>query len=74
MVGVPYTKSQRWGYVRIITGTILGGVLGFYVMYRLEISHKEKMKKRLIEYEKEKEKRMILKGDLESEFAESDLS
>lgn len=32
--------SQRWGYVRIITGTIVGGILGFYVMYRVEISYK----------------------------------
>jgi hypothetical protein len=32
--------SQKWGYVRIITGTILGGVLGFYVMHRLETSYK----------------------------------
>lgn len=32
--------SQRWAYVRIVTGTILGGVLGFYVMHRVEISYK----------------------------------
>jgi hypothetical protein len=32
--------SQKWGYIRIITGTILGGVLGFYVMHRLETSYK----------------------------------
>ncbi|KAI4341490.1 hypothetical protein MLD38_026209 [Melastoma candidum] len=35
--GPPY--SQRWGYVRIITGTILGGILGFYVMHRVEVSY-----------------------------------
>ncbi|KAJ8752730.1 hypothetical protein K2173_007040 [Erythroxylum novogranatense] len=52
-------NSQKWGYVRIITGTIFGGVLGFYVMHRVEVSYKEKMKERLRQYErdlKEKEK------------------
>ncbi|KAF9673000.1 hypothetical protein SADUNF_Sadunf11G0102800 [Salix dunnii] len=33
-------NSQKWGYVRIITGTLLGGVLGFYVMHRVEVSYK----------------------------------
>ena len=32
--------SQKWGYIRIIIGTILGGTLGFYVMHRVEISYK----------------------------------
>uniref|UniRef100_A0A2P2QP27 Uncharacterized protein n=1 Tax=Rhizophora mucronata TaxID=61149 RepID=A0A2P2QP27_RHIMU len=50
-------NSQKWGYVRIITGTILGGVLGFYVMHRLEVSYKEKMKERLREYEEELRKK-----------------
>ena len=35
-------NSQKWGYVRIITGTVLGGVLGFYVMHRVEVSYKVK--------------------------------
>ncbi|KAK7400669.1 hypothetical protein VNO78_11921 [Psophocarpus tetragonolobus] len=33
--------SQKWGYIRIITGTILGGILGFYVMHRLESDYKD---------------------------------
>ncbi|KAK2969985.1 hypothetical protein RJ640_008325 [Escallonia rubra] len=33
-------KSLVWGYVRIVTGTILGGTVGFYVAYLLEISFK----------------------------------
>ena len=33
-------RSQKWAYVRIITGTILGGILGFYVMDRMEKSYK----------------------------------
>ncbi|WOL02820.1 hypothetical protein Cni_G11539 [Canna indica] len=45
--------SHRWAYLRIMTGTILGGVLGFYVMHRVEISYKEKMKERLRRYEQE---------------------
>ncbi|XP_075660961.1 uncharacterized protein LOC142630795 [Castanea sativa] len=45
--------SRKWAYVRIITGTILGGVLGFYAMHRLEISYKEKMNERLKKYEAE---------------------
>lgn len=32
--------SQKWGYIRIIAGTILGGVLGFYVMHRVEVGYK----------------------------------
>jgi len=32
--------SQKWGYIRIMTGTILGGILGFYVMHRLESNYK----------------------------------
>lgn len=31
----------------IMAGTILGGVLGFYVMHRVEISYKEEMNRRL---------------------------
>jgi hypothetical protein len=31
--------SQRWGYIRIMSGTIIGGILGFYVMHRVEISY-----------------------------------
>lgn len=33
-------KSPRWGYFRIITGTIVGGVLGFYVMHGAELMYK----------------------------------
>lgn len=33
-------SAIAWGYMRIMGGTILGGVLGFYVMHRLEISYK----------------------------------
>lgn len=34
--------AQTWGYIRIITATILGGVLGFYVRHRVEIGSKIK--------------------------------
>uniref|UniRef100_M1A4I3 Uncharacterized protein n=1 Tax=Solanum tuberosum TaxID=4113 RepID=M1A4I3_SOLTU len=33
-------KSPRWGYVRIISGTIFGGILGFYLMHRAELQYK----------------------------------
>lgn len=33
-------KSPRWGYFRIITGTLVGGVLGFYCMHRAELKYK----------------------------------
>lgn len=33
-------RSPRWGYFRIITGTIAGGILGFYVMHRVELKYK----------------------------------
>ncbi|XP_065864224.1 uncharacterized protein [Euphorbia lathyris] len=49
--------SLTWGYVRIITGTIGGGLLGFYVMHRLEVSYKEKMNERLRKYESELKRR-----------------
>jgi len=32
--------SQKWGYIRIMAGTILGGILGFYVMHRVESNYK----------------------------------
>ncbi|XP_039044629.1 uncharacterized protein LOC120184161, partial [Hibiscus syriacus] len=51
------TNSVKWGYVRIITGTIFGGILGFYFMHRVELSYKEKMKERLRQYEIELKKR-----------------
>ncbi|PKI70381.1 uncharacterized protein LOC116187648 [Punica granatum] len=57
--------SPRWGYVRIITGTILGGVLGFYVMHRVEISYKEKMKERLREYEAEMKRKQQQLSELD---------
>ncbi|KAF3437888.1 hypothetical protein FNV43_RR20644 [Rhamnella rubrinervis] len=49
--------ASKWAYFRIIAGTILGGVLGFYVMHRVEISYKEKMNERLKRYESELKKR-----------------
>lgn len=49
--------SPYWASVRIITGTILGGILGFYVMHRMEISYKEKMNERLRKYESEMKKK-----------------
>lgn len=57
--------SQKWGYIRIIAGTILGGVLGFYVMHRVEIGYKEEMNERLIQYENELRKRKEKLNDLE---------
>jgi hypothetical protein len=32
--------ATKWGYARIITGTIFGGILGFYVMHRVEENYK----------------------------------
>ncbi|KMZ63344.1 hypothetical protein ZOSMA_415G00180 [Zostera marina] len=55
--------SLKWGYLRIITGTLAGGALGFYVMHRLENSYKEKMKQRLEMYAKEKMRREQLEND-----------
>ncbi|BFG33027.1 hypothetical protein CerSpe_193010 [Prunus speciosa] len=59
-------SSNTWAYARIITGTILGGVLGFYVMDRVEKSYKEKVKERLRQYESELKKKEKL-----NEFEES---
>lgn len=46
-------RSTRWGYVRIITGTIGGGMLGFYFMHRAELMYKEMWQERLRKYEEE---------------------
>ncbi|KAL2900418.1 Protein-export protein SecB [Bienertia sinuspersici] len=46
-------RSQRWGYVRIIIGTVVGGLAGFYVMHRLETNYKAKWDERLKKYEEE---------------------
>ncbi|RAL41273.1 hypothetical protein DM860_010067 [Cuscuta australis] len=46
-------RSPRWGYFRIITGTIAGGILGFYVMHRAELKYKEIWNERLKKYEEE---------------------
>ncbi|EEF50640.1 uncharacterized protein LOC8286737 [Ricinus communis] len=59
--------SLKWGYIRIISGTILGGILGFYVMHRAEVSYKEKMKERLKQYENELKKKEKL-NQLEDSF------
>ncbi|KAL8458324.1 hypothetical protein ACS0TY_035995 [Phlomoides rotata] len=45
--------NPRWGYFRIITGTLLGGVLGFYCMHRAELKYKEMWERRLKKYEEE---------------------
>lgn len=37
--------------MRVMSGTILGGVLGFYVMHRVEASYKARMEERLQRYE-----------------------
>ncbi|KAL9247183.1 hypothetical protein vseg_020641 [Gypsophila vaccaria] len=56
-------RSQRWGYARIIVGTIAGGMLGFYVMHRLELSYKAKWDERLKKYEEEKMKKKVEEED-----------
>ncbi|XP_044466247.1 uncharacterized protein LOC123196330 [Mangifera indica] len=57
--------SAYWASVRVICGTIAGGILGFYVMHRVEISYKEKMKERLRRYEIEMKKRQEKLNELE---------
>ncbi|KGN63809.2 hypothetical protein Csa_013239 [Cucumis sativus] len=54
-------SSRKWAYIRIITGTVVGGVLGFYVMHRVEVGYKEKMKERLKQYENELKKKEQMK-------------
>ncbi|KAL6497005.1 hypothetical protein OROGR_028934 [Orobanche gracilis] len=52
-------KSPRWGYFKIITGTILGGMLGFYFMHRAELKYKEMWNERLKKYEEEMNKKKV---------------
>ncbi|KAH7858886.1 hypothetical protein Vadar_029061 [Vaccinium darrowii] len=68
-------SSVRWGYFRIITGTIVGGVLGFYVMHRLEVSYKEKWNERLKKYEEElNKKKEKANKELKTKYASTQLS
>ncbi|XP_027941005.1 uncharacterized protein LOC114194790 [Vigna unguiculata] len=60
--------SQKWGYIRIMAGTILGGILGFYVMHRVESNYKERMNERLRNYEAELRRK---KDERLNEFEES---
>ncbi|KAK6125018.1 hypothetical protein DH2020_041292 [Rehmannia glutinosa] len=63
-------KSPRWGYFRIISGTLLGGMLGFYFMHRAELKYKEMWNERLKKYEEEMNKRKIQEAE-SNEFQES---
>ncbi|KAK8916697.1 hypothetical protein KSP39_PZI023023 [Platanthera zijinensis] len=49
--------SLRWAYIRIVTGTIVGGALGFYTMHRIETSYKERRKEELQRYQNEMKRR-----------------
>ncbi|XP_052175063.1 uncharacterized protein LOC127789966 isoform X2 [Diospyros lotus] len=60
--------SVRWGYFRIITGTILGGILGFYVMHRTELHYKEIWNERLKKYEEELNRKKEKRNQLDQEF------
>ncbi|KAI0496655.1 uncharacterized protein LOC110096988 [Dendrobium catenatum] len=60
--------SQRWAYVRIVTGTILGGVLGFYVMHRVEISYKERRNEEIRRYQNEMKRRQQEEQQAHSEL------
>ncbi|KAM7479730.1 hypothetical protein LguiA_027943 [Lonicera macranthoides] len=61
-------KSQVWGYFRIISGTIAGGLVGFYVMHRVEISYKEKWNERLKKYEEELKRKKEKPDELKDSF------
>ncbi|KAL6602997.1 hypothetical protein ACP70R_043358 [Stipagrostis hirtigluma subsp. patula] len=64
--------SRRWAYVRVMAGTILGGVLGFYVMHRLETSYKERMEERLRRYEAQMLRRAKEAQELQDEAQRKD--
>lgn len=61
VIVVVVCSRRKWAYMRIIAGTIVGGVLGFYVMHRVELGYKEKMKERLKQYENELKKKEQMK-------------
>ncbi|KAL3631923.1 hypothetical protein CASFOL_024907 [Castilleja foliolosa] len=63
-------RSPRWGYFRIISGTLLGGMLGFYFMHRAELKYKEMWSERLKKYEEEMNKRKAEEAE-SNEFQES---
>ncbi|XP_062179106.1 uncharacterized protein LOC133883703 [Phragmites australis] len=64
--------SRRWAYVRVMAGTILGGVLGFYVMHRVETSYKAMMEERLRRYEAQMLKRAKDAQNLQDEAERKD--
>lgn len=37
-------SEMNWGAIRIMIGTVGGGLLGFYVMHEIENNHKEKIR------------------------------
>ncbi|ERN05457.1 hypothetical protein AMTR_s00007p00246910 [Amborella trichopoda] len=47
---------MKWAYFRIISGTLIGGALGYYLKYKIEVHYKEKMRERLLSYNREMKK------------------
>ncbi|KAH6782186.1 ATP-dependent helicase/nuclease subunit [Perilla frutescens var. hirtella] len=65
-------SNPRWGYFRIIAGTLVGGMAGFYFMHRAELKYKEMWEERLRKYEEELNRRKeIEESNSSHEFPES---
>ncbi|KAH6826710.1 hypothetical protein C2S53_016915 [Perilla frutescens var. hirtella] len=65
-------SNPRWGYFRIIAGTLAGGMVGFYFMHRAELKYKEMWEERLRKYEEEQNRRKKTEeANSSNEFPES---
>ncbi|KAG5585960.1 hypothetical protein H5410_046394 [Solanum commersonii] len=53
-------KSARWVYVRIISRTLFGGILGFYLMHRAKLYYKNMWNKTLKKYEEDLKMKQIM--------------
>lgn len=49
---------MNWGPIRIIIGTVGGGLFGFYVMHEIENNHKEKIRAEIAKLQQE-ESRLV---------------
>jgi hypothetical protein len=42
-----------WAHFRILTGTLVGGALGFYIKHNVELRYKQKMREEMLKYDNE---------------------
>lgn len=53
---------MNWGPIRIMIGTVGGGLLGFYVMHEVENNHKAKIRAEIARLQQE-ESRLVQQSE-----------